>query len=220
MKKTKLKTIVNLILDESGSMLDIKDSTISAINEYVKSLRKQKGLFYFTLTTFNSDGIKTPYLNVPIIDVKPLGDKDYAPTSLTPLYDAVGETVIKVENQLKDSKEKTAVLVVIVTDGFENYSKEFNQTRIHNLIERLKKEKDWTFVFLGANQDSWAVGQSLGISLNNNLNWNATSRGVQMMAVNLAQSTANYSDAVVDSVLKGASLRVDNFFDNTNKENA
>lgn len=219
MKKTKLKTIVNLILDESGSMSSIKRPTIDGVNEYINSLKSKDGLFYFTLTKFDSEGIRTPYVNTPIIDVNLLDEWDYKPNAMTPLYDAIGETVNKVENQIKNEKGKVAVLVVIMTDGGENSSKEFTQAKINSMITKLQEKGNWTFVFLGANQDSFSTSQGLGIYMNNTMNWQASAVGVRGAMDHLADATAFYASSMDTAAMKGsAALSSDSFFTDDAKE--
>lgn len=85
-----MKTLINFILDESGSMQDIKESTISGFNEYVGSLKRQKKQKYlFTLTKFDSTGIRIPYIARDIKKVPKLNSDTYQPGQNTPLYDIV-----------------------------------------------------------------------------------------------------------------------------------
>ncbi|MDE6330505.1 MAG: VWA domain-containing protein, partial [Muribaculaceae bacterium] len=54
------------------------------------------------------------------------------------------------------------VLVTVITDGYENASREYNGTAIKSLVETLKKE-GWVFTYIGANQDVEAVAASMSI---------------------------------------------------------
>jgi hypothetical protein len=163
---------VVLVLDRSGSMGDFRDSTIDAVNEYVGTLKKGKkvGDLRFTMVQFDEVWardrmglcIDTVHDAVPIKDVPKLTRETFVPRGNTPLYDAIGHTI-------KATKGKR-VLFIIMTDGMENASREYTQQMVFDLIEK-KKVKDWTFVFLGANQDSYAVGGSFGISKQNIQNY-------------------------------------------------
>src|SRR3990167_10485586 len=98
-----------------------------------------------------------------------------------------------------------------MTDGLENTSKEFNQTQIFDLIKRKENEGNWTFVYLGANQDSFAVGGSLGFARGNTINYTSTSDGHTHAMRNLSRSTINYV---------GQSLATtSSFFDKTGEDN-
>lgn len=165
MKKAKKenKTLVSFVLDETGSMQTCKQATISGFNEYVESLsRKTKGTV-FQLTRFNSEKVDTSK-PVPIGDAEKLTDKNYQPDHNTPLYDAIGKTI----NALGSPRER--VLFVIMTDGEENSSQEFTRDSIFKLIKEKEKE-NWSFVFLGANQDSWETGRSIGLAKGNTANF-------------------------------------------------
>lgn len=161
------ETFVSLVLDESGSMLHTKQATISGFNEYVGGLRTSKDKIYFSLTKFNSDGVVVVYSAANMSEVKDLDSKSYKPNSFTPLYDAVGKTILDIQKQLATKGgSKKKVLMVVMTDGEENASREFNQTKISTLIKDKEKE-GWTFVYLGANQDSWISGGAMGIARGN-----------------------------------------------------
>jgi Mg-chelatase subunit ChlD len=158
------KTLVSFVLDETGSMQNVKQATIAGFNEYVGTLRENGKGVRFTLTQFNSDKVKVMLNNVKMRDVPDLTDETYQPSSLTPLYDAIGQTIRSAE-EATDGKKRN-VLVVIQTDGHENDSREFTRQSIFNLIQE-KKKAGWTFVFLGADQDAWEVGQQLGLDRGN-----------------------------------------------------
>lgn len=174
-KPKKLLTIVNVILDESGSMGCCQESTISGFNECLETLRKDaKNDIRFTLTKFNTEtNVVLP--SIKLKDVPELTNVNYTPNGMTALYDAIGKTIATVDNAAKNDPKlkKARMLVVIITDGEENSSKEFDQKKIFNLIDE-KKKGNWTFVFLGADQDAYAAGCLLGIDKGNTLSYNST----------------------------------------------
>ena len=145
---------VSFVLDETGSMNEHKSATISGFNEYVDGLRSRKGLT-MSLTKFNSGKVDVVYRDVPIREVLHLNNDTYTPNHMTPLYDAVGQTI-------RSFDKKSKVLMIIMTDGLENASREYTREHIFNLI-RLKERDGWSFVFLGANQDAWVEGERMGM---------------------------------------------------------
>lgn len=192
----KLPILVNFILDESGSMDDIKSSVISGFNEYIQTLTADKKSDYlFTLTTFNSGGIKTPYDAVSLIDVSKMEDKDYQPDQGTPLFDAIGKTILNIQEKVQEGQK---VLVAIMTDGMENDSKTYNQSSIKALIDAHSKE-GWTFAFMGANQDSYLTASKMGISRGNTMNWEATEEGSKGMLRSFGASNIAYAAAASDN---------------------
>lgn len=182
-----MKTIhVSLLLDETGSMQSCLDATISGYNEYINSLSKEMEIRYlFTLTKFDSSHITTVHNGVPIKNVPPLNRDTYIPGAMTPLYDAIAYGI-------KALGRKRNVLFVILTDGLENASKEYTQRDIFKLIEK-KTRGGWSFVYLGANQDAFAVGGGLGIPRGNTARY-STKRTVETFEA-ISQSTKNYAAA-------------------------
>lgn len=155
MKKN--EALVALLLDETGSMQVCKTSTISGFNEYVESLKSDKDVKYrFTLVKFNTMHITTVYDKAKVADVIPLTTDTYIPNWTTPLYDAIAH-IIKL---CEESKKKK--IIVIMTDGQENASREYSRQGIFDLISK-KCDEGWEFVFLGANQDAWVEAGGIGI---------------------------------------------------------
>lgn len=191
MAKTKERILINFILDKSGSMGSVCDATISGVNEYLLSLKNDKKNKYdITLTMFDTEVTKYCVAQ-PMEDVKELDRTSYNPDGMTALYDAVCMTIKETEEK---AKKNSKVLNVIMTDGEENSSKEYTQKEMKEKIEQLQK-KNWTFVFLGANQDSWATAQKFGISQQNAANYNVSASGIKAVSRTLTSATLNYSSA-------------------------
>ena len=201
-KEEKLVTLVNYILDQSGSMNDVKNQVLSGFAEYLTGLKKQmasESELYFSLTLFDSDSsspfggcnvrLEKPYLITKIEDVRPLSESSYRPRGMTPLYDAIGASVKTVEKALK--KELVDVLCVIMTDGQENCSREFTRSKIFEIIAEKQKE-GWTFAYLGANQDSWGEGSKVGIAGSNTMDFAYDSAGVTRAFASTMAATDRY----------------------------
>lgn len=167
-------TLIAVILDESGSMSSCRDTTISGFNEFVQGQRSAKnaGQAYLTLVKFNSPKIVTVYDNCLVDNVPQLTRETYAPNGGTNLYDAIGTTIHRVNAVLSKHKRKDrpGVIIVIMTDGHENSSKEYNSKDIKDMVAQAEG-KDWTFVFLGANIDAFAQGNLIGMNAANSVNY-------------------------------------------------
>lgn len=207
-KANKGPTVVNFILDKSGSMETMRDSVISGFNEYVDNLRKQKDLL-FSFTLFDSDEVEQRYIAEPIKTVVPLTKDTFVPGSATPLYDAVCETVKDASEKLDKEYSKYSALVVVMTDGEENSSSKYTMKDFVELKKKLEKKGNWTFVFMGAGQDAWATAQSYGISAGNTMSWDATSAGATKAMRSLAQNTVMYASAMAGG---GGGGNTANFF--------
>jgi len=186
----KKKINVCLVLDETGSMESVRDQTISGYNEYLATLKKQ-GNTVFTLVKFDSTKVETVHDAVPIKDVPELTMDTYVPGQMTPLYDAIGRTIKTVDTL----KGKPNVIFTILTDGYENASVEYSNTQIADMITERQDKRGWTFAFLGANQDAWAVSQGLGMVRGNTMTYNQAKTG---------QVFAAAAAATVHSVNRGA----------------
>jgi hypothetical protein len=175
------------ILDETGSMDSVRDATISGFNEYISTLQKElsKKKTKFFLTKFNSKKVDHVYEGVPLDFVAKLSREVYIPDGMTPLYDAIGETIVSMS---KIVRPKDKVLFVVQTDGDENYSKEYSAKAIKDSVDTKKKE-GWTFVFLGADIDAYTSGNTIGIH-QTVVYSGACTRG---MYTNLAVQTVNYT---------------------------
>lgn len=178
-QKTKVFNVI--ILDRSGSMECIRQAAVEGFNETLAGIKKAQEKFadtqdhFVSLVTFCSCETKHLYDKTPVAEAKPLNIEDFQPCCSTPLYDAMGFTLTAMHKQIKDI-EDVAVVVTIITDGYENASKEYNGSSIKALVETLRKE-GWTFTYMGANQDSMEVAMSM--SIRNARNFDYSSEGTR-----------------------------------------
>ncbi len=197
--EVKEKTIINFVLDESGSMLSRQASVIDGFNKYIRSMRQEREVdrnIFVTLTKFNTDHlghsqIRVEYLAKDIDEVPLLDKHSYIPSGGTPLYDAIGETVVRLNKELKEEKGKPGVLFVIMTDGEENESKEWkDKAKITKVIQDKEKDDEWTFVYLGADQNAWAQAGAIGLNAGNVMSFSSGAYGQTFD--NLAGQTQAY----------------------------
>lgn len=195
MKKKKPVTHVALILDRSGSMSSIRNEAVGAFNDQLRVTKEaeedgQKN--FVTLVTFATLVDKPHYFDVPAGQVPDLTDDKYKPSGGTALFDALGSTMEKLEKLSDSSDENTSFLVVVVTDGYENSSRNFKREDIANKIGELKKTKRWTFVYLCANQDPTEIQKNLNIDAGNTRSFIATSEGTRQATSMHSDSLTNY----------------------------
>ena len=157
-----------IILDKSGSMSSIANAAISGFNETVGGIRSAQERFkdtqehFVSLMIFCNCEKTMVYDMVPVNEVKELTSREYRPCCCTPLYDAMGISINALYNAIKDKEDATAV-VTVITDGYENASKEYSGQAIKALVERMKNEEGWNFAYIGTNQDVEATASSLNI---------------------------------------------------------
>ncbi len=167
MKKEKKLDVV-FILDRSGSMSNQCENTISSFNEYLEREKKNKYKTYITTVLF-SDNYNIIHNRVNVTKVNKLTEEDYYVNGCTALYDALGNTIHNMEK-----KDTDKVLFIIITDGYENASRKYNRDDIKKLI---KKHNDYEFVYIGADIDSYAAGNDIGIRSSNIANFRKDKKG-------------------------------------------
>lgn len=179
-------TVIAMVLDESGSMNSCWDATIAGFNEFIAGQKAAKdvGQAYVTLIQFDSPKIKTVFANRPIAEVPNINKDTYKPNGGTNLLDAVGTAIVNVNAFLASMKkeDRPGVIITIMTDGQENASSNYSHQMIKDMVAVAEK-KDWTFTFLGANVDAFAVGSTFGMTAQNTVSYNTTSMANTMASV-------------------------------------
>ncbi len=215
MENTSITNIYNLIiLDESGSMMSIYNQALGGANETIQTIRtaqaasddQKQFLTFVTFDSGNGEPVRTIIDTMPINQVKDLTNDDYHPRGLTPLYDAMGKSLIALEQKVTDGDQ---VLVTIITDGYENSSREFSGASICELVKKLRA-KGWTFVYIGANQDAVEVAKRMNID--NAMNFHATHEDTKRMWNDYRESTSNYYEKVRMSKRRGERVFEDKEF--------
>jgi len=206
------KVLVFTVLDRSGSMSSNRKGTIDGYNEYICGLRDDKKTEY-SVTLIQFDAPQTvPELTVSyedraLADVPDLNLDSYEPRGNTPLYDAIGECVRRT-----DAKGR-GVIMLIITDGLENASREFTKDSVKELVKK-KEAEGWTFSFLGADIDSYAVGGSVGVAAANTANY--VKGHENTMFVNALRATTRRASLYASVGMRAAS-RMD-FYDGSEKQ--
>lgn len=186
-----VNTHIVMVLDESASMGCVRDTTISGVNEYAESQKAIPGAT-IALTMFNSDGVRHLPIR-PAEQWRPLTHDTYRPNACTPLYDAVGASVAEADRHLANRHDIDQVLFVVMTDGYENASREYDMDRVRKAIE---EHPTWNFVFLGSNVDEWDLARKIGgvspTMTNNVMGFENTAGSVRATYASLIGSTASY----------------------------
>ena len=109
---------------------------------------------------------------------------NYIPDDSTALLDAIGQTIQRIENEVKITKEglPTTIVIVILTDGYENASNIFTLEGIRDLISRLEETSIWTFSFIGATIDAVEVAKDLAIKSHNSISFNKSEMSSKVWA--------------------------------------
>lgn len=153
-----------ILLDRSGSMQSLWTEALSSVNAYAKELdNKTDGDAVdakVTLAVFDDQaGMQFDVLrkDVPALHWQNVTDAEASPRGMTPLLDAIGRVVSLAET---DNPDKA--IIVVMTDGMENASREVTREGAKAALDRVRK-KGWEVVFLGANFDNISDAQSVGV---------------------------------------------------------
>lgn len=183
MKKKNEEMDIVFLLDRSGSMSGIENDTIGGYNSYIESQKKNNAK---VTTILFDDKYEMLTKREDIKNIKKLTNKEYYVRGCTALLDAIGTTI-----NFMDKEKAKKVMFIITTDGMENASKEYNRAKIKEMI---KGHKDWEFIYIGADIDSYSEGQSIGIDSSNISNYRKDKKGVSMLYSAIGNATENYRE--------------------------
>ena len=189
-----------ILLDRTGSMSSIWDEALSSVNAYAAGVASpaEDGADLdtsITLAVFDSqEGLQFDVLREHVTGGawSDVTNDEASPRGMTPLFDAIGQMIALAE---KDAPEKA--VIVVMTDGMENASREITRDGAKAALDRARA-KGWEVVFLGAEFAKFDDADAVGVS------------GAQSMAVGagqmnrtmetLAQKSRDYATGVQDDV--------------------
>jgi hypothetical protein len=190
---------ITVILDRTGSMEDIRDDTIGGFNVFLKTQQSEPGKATLTLVQFDSqDPYEVLHKFKPVADVPKLTRATYVPRGGTPLLDAMGRGINDLEESLAamPAKDRPArVVMVVITDGQENASREFSKGQVEKMIKAKQAKADWQFVFLSA--DLAAIGDAVrsGVKGCSAMAFDKDARGTMAAWLSTSERIADYRSA-------------------------
>lgn len=192
------------VLDESGSMYDSVDDVIGGFQKLIDEQKEEKnGECIISLYRF-SDTVKKDYIGKPVDEVSKL---IYSPSGCTAMNDGVGTAIDEIGKWLSDMNESerpSKNMIVIMTDGQENASKEYNFDTVKAKIKHQEEKYSWTFVYMGTNLQDLEDANRLGIkmrSVSDSENIVANYSYIDTYAKALRSSTNAASAAAADALL-------------------
>jgi Mg-chelatase subunit ChlD len=185
---------IYFVLDRSGSMESMAADVVGGFNGFLADQRSDGADALMTLIQFDSNDSHEVLADaLSIAQVPPLTRASFAPRGGTPLYDAMGHAItdatIRIERRRAAGEPEESILFVTFTDGEENQSCEYRRGQLFDLVKKHEKE-GWTFVYLGANQDSYAEGGRVGFSAMNTQNFRGDARGSREAFLSLSSSVS------------------------------
>jgi uncharacterized protein YegL len=204
-----------VVLDRSGSMRSVMRDTIGGFNTFLAEQRKLKdSRATMTLVQFD-DQYQFDYKDRLLSDVSDLNEDTFVPRGNTALLDAIGKTIVTVGESLRslsESERPSRVVMVVMTDGHENWSKEYTREKVFEMISHQRDKYAWEFVFMGADEKSIQDAHTYGFSAGSTAHYSSTSAGTQRAFKRLSTNMASYRSASDEDRVRLCS----NFFDGSN----
>ncbi len=193
-EKVEMKAPVNLsvVLDRSGSMRAIASDMIGGFQAFIEEQRQDEGSARISVVQFDGEDPFEVLIDGEDLQTARLDARKYIPRGVTPLLDAVGRMIARIDASIAERKtlelEAEDQVVLIITDGYENASVEYSLPAVKGLIEA-RRADGWVFVFLGADQDSFEEGGRIGVSVSNRRDWDKSAAGTKQMWSQVSSSS-------------------------------
>lgn len=188
------KTLIAVVLDRSGSMASLRESTVGGLNTFLNGQRALPGEVVLHFVQFDDQyEYKRYFTNLK--EVPQLTQDDFVPRGSTALLDAIGRTINEVGNHLAslpEAQRAGKVILVVQTDGQENASREYNHARIQDMIKHQREKYAWEFVFLAAGQDAIVSGGTMGFLPTQALSYNSNPLSTAKAFHSVSRSIGSY----------------------------
>ena len=163
------KTIYHFVVDQSGSMSDCVNQTLKGLADQRKEILAIANEFpeqeiRVGLTVFDHV-VELKYSNLSVTELSRMNSFQYQPNGQTALLDAIGMSVAATERLM--ANEGDSAVIIILTDGYENASKEYSHKQIKELIQAKEETGKWSFTYLGATLDAVEIAKSMNIKAEN-----------------------------------------------------
>lgn len=193
-----------IVADRSGSMASIAKDMNGGIHELLKEQTAQPGDLVVDIVTFD-DTVEKVLTNVRLTRKSlALAAEVIKPRGRTALNDALGGAISDLSASIAATEEDERpgkVIFVVVTDGYENASREWTTDQVGQLVDA-QRAQGWEFVFLAANIDAFAAAQAYGFNPNQTMSYVANAHSVanaygtasSLIARSRAGGDAEFSD--------------------------
>jgi len=157
---------INLVfvIDKSGSMFSSREDVIGGFKKTIEEQKANKdGKVTVSLYTFN-EKVKQVYLGK---DINEIEEFHYSPDGMTAMNDGIGTAIDEVGKWLYEKDRVNAempgkTLVVVMTDGMENASKEYTLVQVQAKIKEQTEKYSWEFIYMGTDITTTKAADDLG----------------------------------------------------------
>ena len=192
------KTYVSIVLDKSTSMYNLRDKVIEVFNHLTSDLASESdrnnqdtrlSLYMF------ADLVETLYVDAGLKSLTPLSRANFVPAGWTALMDGVKEAVDRSSRMHDATAEHVSHLVMVLTDGYENRSRNITQQDFAQLLAAKQATGDWTFAFYVPPGNKKDLANSFGVPLGNIMEWETSAKGVDDVYVGTVSAFSGYYGA-------------------------
>ncbi len=188
---------VVIVLDESGSMSYVRNKTVKVVNKLIEDLETQaensKIETRLTLIKFNTSN-KVVFEGANVREGRRLNEFDFIPNSGTALLDAVDRAVSNLKHHSR-SRVNESFLVIVITDGQENSSRNVTKSGLANTIRQLQNTDKWTFAFQVPKGDKEGLVKNFNIPEGNVEEWEASDKGLETLSSSHTNALSGYYGA-------------------------
>ena len=211
---------VCFVVDSSGSMTssidDVKGGFKRIIEEQKANTRGECAVSYFD---FNST-VTEVYRGKDVKEIN--SELNYTPFGMTALMDGVGiaiDTIGKWLNSMPEDEKPEQNMIVIITDGGENFSKEYSANRVREMIKHQQDKYSWNFVYLGADLNNVKDAIDLGITTRGVTTKSTLGKSYDIInsSISLYRNTSGTKDQKLDTINAYLSNSVDTMNDDYRK---
>lgn len=204
------KTYYQLILDRSGSMSSCIEQTVEGVNNQIHRIKEVADKFpeqeLITSLTFFNHEVTPVWIRKNIEELTELSYTDYRPDGTTSLFDAIGISIKSLQDSIGKVVEENlaSVVVVIITDGYENSSTSYKLKQIKGIIEELEKTGKWNFSYIGTTLDTYQVACTLSIKRGNTMLYDL--KETSSMYHKLSNNIVNYMKSKDSGIIESEFL--------------
>jgi len=157
------------------------------VNTVMCGIRGKSGVY-----GYRNGCVKRDVVNSNVHALKPIPESSYLTNgSSTPLFDAVGELIGLMENVPDANDPNVSFLVIVITDGQENDSRQWNSDKLTEKIKQLQYTDRWTFTFRVPHGGAWPLTR-MGIPEGNILEWEQTQHGMEVASEQTHEAVSSY----------------------------
>lgn len=191
-----------ILLDRTGSMSDIWSEALGSVNAYANAvgtaedgetddLETKVTLAAFDFhEAFQFDVLRR---DIKAQDWQVVRDDEVSPRGMTPLFDAISRTISLAE---ADNPEKA--VIVIMTDGQENASREVTREGARAALDRAEA-RGWEVVFLGAEFANFDDADGVGVAQTKQMAVSA--EALSATQERLARKARDYGKGEADEII-------------------